>query len=192
MRRRAENKSGRRDPLAAERPREPEELPRGSLPSFSDSLDDEERTLPGCRRGTRVLLAEDDDDMRAVLSVVLEEDGHEVTRVANGTELLRALRLDEGPLQEVPFDLVLTDLRMPKWTGAEVVERLRAAGSEVPVIIITAFPDEAARRVVDQCEALLVAKPFRSEALRMAVDVMLDLGGASSRAQYVSSPDAAG
>jgi two-component system response regulator FlrC len=80
---------------------------------------------------TRVLLAEDDASMRRLLERILVEDGHEVTAVADGLAAIARL--------EQPFDLVLTDVRMPGADGIQVLQAARRRRPTLPVVVITAF-----------------------------------------------------
>jgi two-component system, NtrC family, response regulator AtoC len=84
----------------------------------------------------RILVADDEEDLRTFLAESLERAGHEVTQVADGAAALRAAH-------EEPFDVVLTDLRMPGTDGMTVVRTVRTEQPDVEVIVITAFGDVA-------------------------------------------------
>lgn len=84
----------------------------------------------------RVLVADDEEGVRTFLAESLERAGHEVMQVADGAAALRAAR-------EEPFDVVLTDLRMPGTDGMTVVRAVRTEQPDVEVIVITAFGDVA-------------------------------------------------
>lgn len=84
----------------------------------------------------RIVLAEDDREMRWMLCSVLRRDGHEVVEASDGIELVAAMTA----INDV--DLVVSDLRMPGVDGLEALRRLRHAGVEVPVLLMTAFPDQ--------------------------------------------------
>jgi DNA-binding NtrC family response regulator len=110
----------------------------------------------------RVFLAEDDFEMRQLLSEALTAQGYSVTEARNGRELYAALQpeIDDGR----PPALVVSDIRMPGTTGIDVLRRVRKLGCDVPFILITAFGDddtvnEAARLEVP----LLFRKPFDIE-----------------------------
>jgi DNA-binding response OmpR family regulator len=111
---------------------------------------------------TRVLLAEDDNEMRRMLATALRRDGYEVEEARDGCELLARVRssllsTDDG----APVELVVSDVRMPGWSGLEVLEKLREEDWAVPVILITAFGDEETRRKAREYGATLVLdKPF--------------------------------
>jgi two-component system response regulator AtoC len=88
------------------------------------------------KRGARILVADDEEGVRTFLAESLERAGHEVTQVADGAAAVRAAR-DE------PFDVVLTDLRMPGTDGMAVVRTVRTEQPDVEVIVLTAFGDVA-------------------------------------------------
>ncbi len=85
----------------------------------------------------KILLVEDDDNTRVVLSMVLETEMFEVAQASNGAEALDMV------YQQVP-DLILCDLMMPKMDGAQMLERLRrdARTRNIPVIMLTAADTE--------------------------------------------------
>jgi DNA-binding NtrC family response regulator len=88
------------------------------------------------KRLGRILVAEDEEGVRTFLAETLERAGHEVTQVADGASALRAAH-------EEPFDVVLTDLRMPGTDGMAVVRTVRTEQPDVEVIVLTAFGDVA-------------------------------------------------
>jgi len=121
----------------------------------------------------RILLAEDDTALRELLAESLRADGHDVVEAIDGGELIRAARSVEAVqfyTRHEPFDLVITDVRMPGVTGFDVLRYLAAAECPAPVIVITAFgdPDTHARALALGAAAVL-DKPFDFEALRSVV-----------------------
>ena len=122
-----------------------------------------------------VLVAEDDDNTRQVICETLKVDGWDVEAYADGDGLLSALkhRFDHVG---APPDLVVTDIRMPGFSGLEVVDRLRRFDKVTPVIFITAFRDEkiqAAAEDLGLCKVL--TKPLELNALRQAAAALGDL-----------------
>jgi DNA-binding response OmpR family regulator len=85
----------------------------------------------------RVLIADDDPDIRDLVAFKLTQSDHQVTAVEDGMAALRAAR-------EQPFDLVLLDIRMPGMSGLDVCRAVRAASetASLPVILITARSQE--------------------------------------------------
>lgn len=79
----------------------------------------------------KILIAEDDSELRKLFSHVLIKNGYSVTGVCNGKEALDAL--DKGY-----YDLIISDIMMPEMDGYELVSSLRTAGYSIPVMMITA------------------------------------------------------
>lgn len=120
-----------------------------------------------------IVLGEDDEDMRELLRHVLEEQGFRVTATRDGSELAQAITKAIEPQNDVQPDLVISDVRMPKVSGLSVLKELRQAGLEIPVIMITAFPDRETKRSIDLLEAKLLSKPFPvHELVRYANEVL--------------------
>lgn len=86
----------------------------------------------------RILLAEDDDEMRDCLVELLDAAGFAVEPVASGTEMLEALSMagEAGP--DAP-DVIITDVMMPGFSGINVIEELRAEGWRQPILVISGF-----------------------------------------------------
>ena len=82
----------------------------------------------------RVLIADDEPNLRRVLSAQLQRDGYAVTTASDGREAIDALDAADGR----GFDVLITDLRMPKVDGMGVLRHVTASHPDVPVIIITA------------------------------------------------------
>jgi CheY-like chemotaxis protein len=117
----------------------------------------------------RVLVADDDPDLLQQVLASLTDAGAEAVGAASGAELLERLA------EEGPFDLVITDLSMPWFTGFQVTHSVREAGLEIPVIVMTGHRGAALR---DQVRSLgarvaLLEKPFDAATLRAAVAHML-------------------
>ena len=111
---------------------------------------------------TRIILAEDDSEMRELIATSLQKDGYQVTIAKDGGELLARLAFQE-------FDVVISDIRMPVCSGTHVLDGLRDARWTVPVILMTAFGDEETRAHVESRDAILFDKPFDVDDLRTAV-----------------------
>lgn len=114
----------------------------------------------------RVLLVEDDADVRAALLSALAGHGHDVSWTAAGTEALRTA-VDDRP------DVVVLDLGLPDIDGHEVLRMLRAV-SDVPVVVATARDDEAAIvRTLDAGADDYVVKPFSAQELEARIRAVI-------------------
>ena len=114
-------------------------------------------------RPLRILLAEDDDRLRQLLALQMESLGHIVESAADGNEALDKFHM-------APFDLILTDLSMPRLNGIALVEAARQIIAEIPVIMLTGFgamllPDGERPPGVD----ILLSKPVTRENLAAAI-----------------------
>lgn len=124
----------------------------------------------------RVIVADDDDDMREVLCELVSGLSVEVEAAASGCDLGMLLSSDR------PADLLITDVRMPWVTGLQVAVAARNAGLSIPIIVVTAFPDDSIRSTVDGLgSAVLLAKPFSKDDLLSLVQRQLPLAAASDR-----------
>jgi CheY-like chemotaxis protein len=136
---------------------------REELATYEVTQDGAETERSG---GVRVLLAEDDDELRWALSDFLRSEGYDVIAVRDGRavlERLGATMLLEG--RDFPADIIVSDLRMPGLTGMQILENVRAQGWRTPVILMSAFGDEEVRKRATE----LGAKAF----LPKPVDVAL-------------------
>ena len=122
----------------------------------------------------RVLLVEDDREMRRVVAEALRSDGYEVIELTDGgrflVEIAALLKSDGGPTS---LDLIVSDIRMPVCTGLQILAALRDAHWRTPVILMTAFGDEATHRQAANLGAVLIDKPFEVDDLRTAAAKLL-------------------
>ena len=88
------------------------------------------------KRTGRVLVVDDEEGIRSFVAESLERDGHDVVTAADGKAALAAAR-------EEPFDVVITDLRMPEVDGMTVVRTLRTEQPDVELVVLTAFGEVA-------------------------------------------------
>ncbi len=88
------------------------------------------------KRSGRILVADDEEGVRSFVAEALEREGHEVVQAADGAEALAAAR-------EEPFDVVITDLQMPRLDGMSLVRALRTEQPDVELVVLTAFGDVA-------------------------------------------------
>jgi len=115
----------------------------------------------------KILLAEDDNDMRRFLVKALQNAGYSVTSFDNGVSAYNRLR-------EEPFELLLTDIVMPEMDGIELARRATELDPEIKVMFITGFaavalnPDNSAPK-----DARILSKPFHLRDLVNEVERLL-------------------
>jgi DNA-binding response OmpR family regulator len=122
-------------------------------------------------RAPRILLVDDEQPIQTLLSFPLQRDGYEVVQASDGREAL-------ARFSEQQFDLVVLDLMLPRMDGLEVCKRLRAEGSTVPIIMLTAKSEE-----IDKVLGLelgaddYITKPFSMREFRSRVKAALRRAG---------------
>jgi two-component system response regulator GlrR len=139
---------------AVEQPSRPPEKPATSAPP------------------ARILLVEDDEDMRRLLSAVLRKAGFLVHEGPDGMSLLRSLSsaADDRPL----FDVIISDVQMPDFTAIEVLDALRVRNVATPVVLISAHVDGALRVEAESLGVVaLLSKPLDGPALLRAINQAL-------------------
>jgi len=136
-------------------------------------------TLRGARRPMhdppRVLVAEDDRDMRDYLVEILNLEGYDVEEATDGGRLLVALTNSDRCRYADGLDLLVSDICMPVCSGLQIVEGLRAAHCAVPAILITGSVDDRTRFQAARLGAVLLEKPFTLRTLTSVVAELLVL-----------------
>lgn len=118
----------------------------------------------------RLLIAEDDADLRELLLDELEDVGYETVVAVDGRVALAHIEREREPL-----DLLITDVRMPGLTGEQLLARMREVRPEAPVIVITAFGSvEQAVEMVKAGAFQYLTKPFDTDELLQTVAKALD------------------
>ena len=120
--------------------------------------------------GKRVLLADDDPDLRNLLAASLQRSGYAVLAGASGREVLNLF--SSASVHAIPPpDVIVLDIRMPTHSGLELLMALRLAEWEIPVILITGFGDEMTHARAKEFGAFaLLDKPLRPAALLDAIE----------------------
>ncbi|HEV2236728.1 MAG TPA: sigma-54 dependent transcriptional regulator [Ktedonobacterales bacterium] len=135
----------------------------------------------------RILVVDDDRDMRDLLRAFLEEEGYTATVASGGQEALDRMSVPEG---ERP-DLILLDHRMPVMQGTEVLERMREEGIAIPAILMTA--SGSANLTINAMQKgaadyLPVEKPFDLNDVKDAVERVLRSEERKRTAEYTELP----
>jgi len=127
----------------------------------------------GETRRARVLIAEDDAEMRKLLAHVVRAEGHEVIEAPDGRRLLAYLQsamMSDGA--GLP-DLIVSDIRMPGYSGLDVLMAVREASLDVPVVLITAFGDPQTHNEAFELGAAVLDKPFSLDDFRRTVQALV-------------------
>ncbi len=118
--------------------------------------------------GGKVLVVDDNRNMRATTAMVLRQAGHAVEEAEDGATALERLKAES-------FDVVLTDLRMPNVDGMEVLRATRAQAPETEVIVMTAYGTiESAVEAIRRGAYDFLSKPFKEDELTLRVAKALE------------------
>jgi len=131
---------------------------------------------PVCVEPKRILLAEDDSEMRALLSMALQRSGYDVVECSDGIGMLTCLASFFLPDEYSPdsLDLIISDIRMPGITALKVLEGKPEKHDFLPMILITTFGDEETHILAKQFgAAALIDKPFDVDLLLQKVQEVL-------------------
>ena len=113
--------------------------------------------------GERILIVDDEEDIRVVLDISLSDLGYEVYTAENGQEALRVL-------SEINPPIVLTDIRMPVMDGIELLRRVKQANPETEVIMVTGHGDmDLAIKSLKYEATDFITKPIKDEVLEIAL-----------------------
>lgn len=116
----------------------------------------------------RILIADDEESIREVLSIMLQREGYQVEVARDGVEAVHLL-------QDQMFDLVISDIKMPRMSGMELLAKIRERTSETMMIMITAFSStEEAVEAMKQGAYDYITKPFRNEEIRLVIKNALE------------------
>src|SRR5512135_1945040 len=110
----------------------------------------------------KILVADDEQNLRRVLTALLRREGHDVVQAANGVEAIEHL---------AEVDVVITDLRMPGADGMEVLRTASAKHPHVPVIMITAYGSVGQAVEAIKAGAFdYIEKPFEQDSIKIIVE----------------------
>ncbi len=121
----------------------------------------------------RILLAEDEDAMRAYLARALQNAGYDVVAVDRGTEALPLLQTET-------FDLLLTDIVMPEMDGIELAQRCSEICPDTKVMFITGFAAVSLKASRQAPQAKVLSKPFHLRDLVLEVQRTFGLSAQAS------------
>jgi signal transduction histidine kinase/ActR/RegA family two-component response regulator len=124
---------------------------------------------PGMMRSARILVIDDEEAVRDILSRMLRTKGHQVETASDGDEGIERFK-------KQPFDLVFTDLGMPKLSGWEVGKALKELNPKIPVVMITGWGMELSREKMGENGIdLMISKPFNFDQVTQLIFEAMEL-----------------
>jgi DNA-binding NtrC family response regulator len=112
--------------------------------------------------GVKILVVDDEPDLRDVISSRFELEGCEVTLAENGQSAIDAMKAKQ-------FDAVVTDVRMPGRNGIELLDAIKDNGDQTAVILISGFTDLEPQDALNRGAKALLIKPFDLDDIINAV-----------------------
>jgi two-component system response regulator PilR (NtrC family) len=110
----------------------------------------------------RILVIDDEQGMRDFLSIMLKKEGYEVIAAGNGEHALKAIHTEI-------YDLVITDVKMPRVDGIEVLRTIKEVSPETVVIVITAFATTDAAVQAINWRLRLHHQPFKVDEIKLII-----------------------
>lgn len=114
----------------------------------------------------RILVVDDDPDLRLVLTLQIEMLGWRVTCAEDGLKAFECL-------QEDRYDAVVSDIRMPNCDGIDLLRKAKSAFPALPVILMTGFADLSEEQALKAGAQSLLIKPFSWETLEQSIRTAL-------------------
>jgi CheY-like chemotaxis protein len=115
----------------------------------------------------RILIVDDDENVRKVLRVTLTDAGYDVVEADHGGTGIEQIRSGENRLM---VDVIICDIRMPQISGLEAIDYFRQQFPSVPILVLTGFPDtKMAADLLNKGVADYLVKPVEDEKLLAAV-----------------------
>jgi DNA-binding NtrC family response regulator len=117
----------------------------------------------------RLLVVDDEPNMlRLLKTILMDKTGYEVTTTNNPLEVSKLL-------QEAPYDLVITDLKMPLVDGIDLIGIIKNIDANIPIIVITAYGTiEVAEEAIQKGAYDFITKPFRKETILITIKRALE------------------
>jgi two-component system chemotaxis response regulator CheY len=126
----------------------------------------------------RVLIMDDEPDVRKVARMTLEKAGYEVMEAEDGEKAIEEIKRGENP---VLMDVIICDIRMPKINGVEAIKYFQTQYPNKPLIVMTGHPDlEMATNFLKQGIVDYLVKPVDAEKLRATVAKAMEQRSTSS------------
>jgi len=115
----------------------------------------------------KILVVDDEEGARDLFNTILTDEGYEVSLANGGEEAL-------GLFKSYPFNLVITDIKMPVMDGLQLLQEIRKMGSKTDVIMVTAYGEvESYLKAMSLGAAEYINKPIRIKELKQIVHKVL-------------------
>lgn len=120
----------------------------------------------------RVLVVDDEPDVRKIVRMTLEKAGYQVLEAEDGKTAIETINSGDNRLM---LDVLITDIRMPAINGLEAIAYFRKEYPRVPIIVLTGFPDiQMATTLMEQGVVEYLVKPVEGQRLKAAVAKAMD------------------
>jgi two-component system, response regulator, stage 0 sporulation protein F len=115
----------------------------------------------------RILVVDDEEGAQELFNIILTDEGYDVSLASCGEDALALLK-------ENPFNLVITDIKMPKMDGLQLLQEIRKIGCKTDVIMVTAYGEvESYLKAMSLGAAEYINKPIRIKELKRIVHKVL-------------------
>jgi len=123
----------------------------------------------------KILVCDDEPIIREITSTMLRMHKHQVEIASDGQDALEKIQAE-------PFDVLITDFKMPRLNGIELIERLRAMESPLKVVLITGFADELDTETMEGLKLDgFLKKPFKKTEIIDCVNKIRDIANGVTR-----------
>ncbi len=130
--------------------------------------------------GKRVLIADDEESVRRLVAVVLEQAGYIVYAAVDGVEAL-------GEMKKRRFDAVISDFHMPRLDGEQFLLLCRLMWPDIPVLLLSAELGELPPSLKQQGARILITKPFSPQTLLRALQESVSLPDSDRLSERITS-----
>jgi CheY-like chemotaxis protein len=130
--------------------------------------------------GKRVLIADDEESVRRLVAVVLEQAGYIVHAAVDGVEAL-------GEMKKRRFDAVISDFHMPRLDGEQFLLLCRLMWPDIPVMLLSAELSELPQSLKQQGAHILITKPFSPQTLLQALHESVSLSDRDRTSERITS-----
>jgi two-component system, NtrC family, response regulator GlrR len=137
-------------------------------PSIPEEVREKEKSKKIDFKKFTVLVVDDEADLRDAIVYDFKRRGFTVLSAVSGASAYRQIEVQT-------VDIVVSDVRMPEGDGTFLLEKIRASGRKIPVILVTGFTDHTEQELLAKGAVKVFAKPFDRKALmRAVIDILAD------------------